>query len=170
MLATRAGALETPTPFVFTDVDGNRISTFDGHVSLVAIVTRTTQNDARTLADRVPRKYYGDPHVRLVTVINFQGRTFSSFHPVAKALIRRRLDAEAERLRPEYAAKHLSRDPRQDLFVVADFDGEATARLGVPAKASGTVILVIDGEGKVMVRWNVLPSAETLAAALARTE
>ncbi|MDQ6810107.1 MAG: hypothetical protein M3Z64_11900 [Verrucomicrobiota bacterium] len=155
---------------VVTDVDGDRLSTFDGHVTLVVIVPRARELDARLLADRVPKQYYGDPHVRLVTIVNFGGRTFRSLEGVANVLIRRRLDAEAQRLRPIYDARKLKRDPRHDLFVVADFDGQTSVRFGVPAETAGTTVLVFDGAGRLIERWSDVPAADGLAAALAQAD
>ncbi len=151
---------------MFTDVDGKTISTFDGHVTLVAVVTRETEADARVLADRVPRKYYGDPHVRLVTVVNFQGKLYRSVHGVTAAFIRRRLDGEARRLQPIYQANRLSSDPRHDLFVIADFTGQVSATLGVPRDASNSTVLVFRGDGRLQEGWSEVPSAAAVASAL----
>lgn len=152
------------------DVDGNQISSFDGHVTLLAVVTRANQDDARVLADRVPRQYYGDPHVRLVTVVNFQGKIYRSLRAITSAVIRRRLEAEAQRLRPIYEGKRLAHDPRRDLFVIADFDAEMTAGLGLPRDRQDTTVLVLNGEGRLVEGWNGVPSAGALSAALSAAD
>ena len=47
------------------------------------------------------------------------------------AIIRHRLDVEAKELQKIYSARHLNRNPRSDMFAVADFDGKAVSQLGV---------------------------------------
>lgn len=173
VLVSPASAGEMPSGAgyrrVLTDVDGRMISTFDGHVTLLAVVTRETEADARLLADRVPRKYYGDPYVRLVTVVNFQRKLFHSLEGVTAAFIRHRLDGEARRSQPIYQANRLTRDPRPDLFVVADFPGEASAGLGVRDE-SGSTVFVLAGDGRLQQSWHEVPSATDIASALSAAD
>ena len=57
---------------MFTDVDKRQLSTSDGHVIIISVVTRENEAKAQALGDRVPHQYYGDPKFRLITLVNFQ--------------------------------------------------------------------------------------------------
>ena len=152
--------------FVMLDVDGNRLSTCDGHVTIVTVTTRSNEPKAHQVGDRVPNRCLGDPHYRLITVVNFQKEINLFFRPVASAIMRARLDSEAKRIRPIYAAKHLSRNPRQDLFAVADFDGTVARTFGISYAPDEFAVFVLDGTGHVRGRWNRIPLQTELAAAL----
>jgi hypothetical protein len=149
---------------VLTDVDQRQVSTADGRVSVVTIVTRANEHDARVVGNRVPQQYYADPNLRFVTIVNLGPHP--TLHGIFSAFIRRRLELEVQRLQPIYRAKGSSRDPRQDLFIVADFDGTAVSQFGVPADAKKTSVFVIGGDGRVVADWDHLPPSEELAAAL----
>ncbi|MGI8482269.1 MAG: hypothetical protein ACR2MF_09435 [Chthoniobacterales bacterium] len=154
-------------PVSVVDVDQNRLSTADGHATVVTVVTREDENKARELGDRVPDEYLGNPKFRMITVVNLRGKSFGPLRTLTAALIRRRLDNEARRLQRIYSTKHLKRDARQDLFAVADFDGQIASRFGVPTSSDAFVALVFNGNGRLIRRWNELPSAEEIAAGLA---
>src|SRR5207253_5165083 len=111
-----------------TDVDQHRLSTSDGHVTIITVVTRKDEQKAQMVGDRFPRLYLGDPKYRLITVVNFQQKIFPPFRRIVTAIIRRRLDVEANELQKIYSAKHLNRNPRSDIFVVADFDGKSVSQ------------------------------------------
>ena len=150
----------------FTDVDQEQLSTSDGHVSIVSVVTRENEAKGQALGDRVPKQFYGDPKFRLITVVNFQQGIFSPFRGVLMAIIRHRLDAEAKNLQKVYTERKLKRNPRDDIYVVADFDGKAVSQLGMAPKSSAFAVFVFDGRGRLIRRWNDVPSAEELTAAL----
>jgi hypothetical protein len=154
----------------FRDVDGNDLSTNDGHVTVITVVTRADEANARAVADLVPDQYVGDANYRYVTLVNFQGRLARPFHGLTRAIIRTRLASEARELKPQYLAKKIARDPRDDLHVIADFDGSAVARLGLPANDAGVAVFVFDGKGKLVARWNGVPPDDSLAKALASAE
>ena len=82
------------------------------------------------------------------------------------AMIRRRLDAEAKRLQPKYAAKNLSRNPRQDVYAVADFDRALVSQLGLTSDATPFRVLVLAGDGALLRDWTELPTAQELAITL----
>src|SRR5689334_23371739 len=50
------GALSTGNtyPISFLDLDGNKLSTADGHVTIVVLTTAADREEARTVGDRVP--------------------------------------------------------------------------------------------------------------------
>ena len=150
----------------FTDVDHEQLSTSDGHVSIVSVVTRENEAKAQALGDRVPRQYYGDPKSRLITIVNFQQGIFVPFRGVIMAIIRHRLDAEAKNLQKVYAERKLTRNARDDIYVVADFDGKAVSQLGIAPKSSEFAVFVFDGRGRLVRRWNDVPNADALAQAL----
>jgi hypothetical protein len=150
----------------FTDVDKRQLSISDGHVTIISVVTRENEAKAQALGDRVPKHCYGDPKFRLITLVNFQQGIFVPFRGVIMAVIRHRLDAEAKNLQKVYSERKLTRNPREDIFVVADFDGKAVSQLGIAPKSSEFAVFVFDGRGRLVRRWNDVPSAEALAAAI----
>jgi hypothetical protein len=99
-------------------------------------------------------------------VVNFQKTFFPVLRGITLAFIRHRLDLEAERLKPIYRAKGSDRDPRQDLFVVADFDDEVGRQFDVSPDSKKSAVFVFAGDGRLIARWNQLPSSEDLSAAL----
>jgi hypothetical protein len=149
----------------FTDVNGRRLSTADGRTSIVTVVTRATEHDARVVGDRVPLKFYGDPNFRFITVIDL--RNFpAAMHGMVLAWIRHRVTLEAERLRPVYQEQKIQRDPREDVFVVGDFDGSAAGQFGVPAGAKRSSVFLFAGDGRLVASWKKPPPADDLEAAL----
>ena len=115
----------TTAHFSFKDVDGNEHSIAGGHVTIITVVTRQNEAQAQAVADHVPDRCLGDRRYAYITLVNFQKKLFPALQGLTRTIIRNRLDAEANRLRPEYTTKHINHDPRQDMFVVADFDGKA---------------------------------------------
>jgi hypothetical protein len=170
LTATPAQAIElrpgNAYPLTFTDVDRHQLSTSDGHVTIITVVTRKDEQKAQQVGDRVPHVYLGDPKFRLITVVNFQKGIFPPLQGMIMAIIRNRLDAEAKDLQKIYTAKHLTRNSRSDIFVVADFDGKTVTQLGIAATSSEFAVFVFDGRGRLVRRWNDVPSAEALAAGL----
>jgi hypothetical protein len=82
------------------------------------------------------------------------------------AVIRYRLDAEAKELQKIYAERQLKRNPRDDVFVVADFDGKAVSQLGIAPTSSEFAVFIFDGHGRLVRRWSDVPSTEALAQAI----
>jgi hypothetical protein len=146
-----------------TDVDGNTLSTADGHVSVIVLSKQTDLDKARLVGDRVPEYCLGNPTYRLITVIGFENGHARPTRMILNALTRRRLNAEAKRLQPRYFAKNLTRNPRDDVFAVLDFDGAVAAKLGTPAGPSMFQVLVLDRKGELLERWTDVPTAEQLA-------
>ena len=150
----------------FPDVDRQQLSTSDGHVTIITVLTRKDEQKAEQVGERVPRIYLGDPKYRLITLVNFQRGIFPLFQGMINAIIRNRMDAEAKELQAIYTAKHLTRNPRSDIFVVADFDGKAVSKLGISPSSSEFAVFVFDGRGRLVRRWNDVPGSEALAQAL----
>ena len=149
-----------------TDVDHQQLSTSDGHVTIITVLTRKDEEKAEAVGQRVPRIYLGDPKYRLITVVNFQRGIFPLLQGMINAIIRNRMDAEAKDLQAIYTSKNLTRKPRSDIFVVADFDGKAVSKLGIDPSSSEFAVFIFDGRGRLVRRWNDAPSAEALAQAL----
>jgi hypothetical protein len=148
----------------FTDVDGNKLSTASGYVTVIVLATPTDAAKARTVGDRVPEYCLGNPTYRMITVLNFQKKRSRLMRNIVTALVRRRLDAEAKRLQPRYTAKKIMRNPRRDVFAVADFDGTAVSQLGSIADSSVFRVFVFSRKGELLRRWNDVPSRDELAA------
>lgn len=168
----RGAALEQGRTYSFSlhDVDGNDLATADGHVTIITVVTRENEEQARAVADAVPDRYIGDPKYRYVTLVNFQRKLAGPLQRITRAVIRNRLDAEAKRLKPQYEAKKLTHEPRKDLFVVADFDGSAVAHLALAPEANDVVVFVFNRVGKLINHWTGVPPGNALAEAIVAAE
>ena len=153
-------------PLTFTDVDQHKLSSSDGAVTIIIVVTRKDEQKAEAVGDRVPRVYLGDPKYRMITVVNFQQKIYPAFRGLLSSIIRHRLDSEAQELQKVYSAKHLKRNARTDVLVVADFDGKAVSQLGIAPTSSEFAVFAFDGRGRLVRRWNDVPSSEALAAAM----
>ncbi|MDQ6624424.1 MAG: hypothetical protein M3Y86_13190 [Verrucomicrobiota bacterium] len=154
----------------FRNVDGHDLSTSSGYITIITVVTRETQDKAQAVADLVPDRYLGNPRYHYVTLVNFQRKIFGPFQGLTRAVIRQRLDAEADKLRPQYAAKKINRNPRDDIFVIADFDGSAVQKLGLASDANGVSVFVFNGRGKLVERWNGVPPDDSLGKAIVAAE
>ncbi|MFL6569012.1 MAG: hypothetical protein ACJ8LI_07565 [Chthoniobacterales bacterium] len=154
----------------FHDVDGNTLSTADGHVTIITVVTRQNEEQAHSIADQVPERCVADPKFRYVTLVNFQRKLAAPFQGLTRVIIRQRLDAEAQKLRPEYQQKKISRDPRKDMFVVADFDGSAVSQLGLLPDSNDVAVFVFNGHGKLIQNWAGVPPNDSLPGAIAAAE
>ncbi len=151
-------------PLKFADVEGNTLLTADGHVTIVVLITPSNLSKPQVVGDRVPDRCLGNPIYRMITVVRFAKHS----RPVRALLAagaRHRLNVEAKRVQPRYDARKIARNPRSDIFAVADFDGSAVAQLGIEA---GTVfrLFVFGRAGELMAQWNDVPSTEELAAVL----
>ena len=169
---TGSGALQPGQTYslTFRDVDGNALSTSDGHVSIVAIVTRRSEGKARAISERVPEHCVGDPRYRYITLVNFQRGLARPLQGLTRAVIRGRLDSEAKRLQPKYDARKIKREARRDLYVVADFDGSAVSQLGLSAALNEVAVFVFNGSGRLVQRWTDVPPGDALARAIAQAE
>ncbi|HEX8679526.1 MAG TPA: hypothetical protein VF683_06190 [Chthoniobacterales bacterium] len=154
----------------FRDVDGNDLSTAAGYVTIIAVASRENADKAKAVADRVPDRYIGDQRYRYVTVVNFQGKVPRPLYGLTRSIIRQRLEAEAKRFRASYQAKKIGRDPRRDLFVVADFDGTAVRQLGLTPESTDVKVFVFNREGKLVERWANVPPGDSLAKAIDAAE
>ena len=153
-------------PLTFTDVDRHQFSTADGRVTIISVVNRRDEAKAESVGERVSKICLGDPKVRLITLVNFQQNILPPLRGMVNAVIRHRLDQEAKDVQKSYAERHISRNARDDIFVVADFDGKAVSQLGIQPVSSEFAVFVFDGHGRLVRRWNDVPSEEALAQAI----
>lgn len=172
VLAAEPAALRIGQSYRFSlrDVDGNDLSTSDGHVTIITVVTRQNEDEAHAVADMVPDRCLGNPKYRYVTLVNFQRKLAGPFQGLTRAIIRNRLDAEAKQVQPQYLAKGITRDPRRDVYVIADFDGSAVAYLGLAPETNHVAVFVFNGAGKLINRWDGVPPAKALPDAIAAAE
>ena len=154
----------------FVDLDGNKFSTADGHVTIVVLTTPADREQARTVGDHVPDFCLGKPTYRMITVIHFTGRHMAIGRRMATAFIRHRVREEAKRLQARYDAQKISRDAKSDIFVVTDFDGTAASQLGQPAGAIDFCVFVFGRTGELLAQWHSVPSAGELGAAIKKSD
>ena len=157
-------------PISFLDLDGNKLSTADGHVNIVVLTTAADREQARTVGDRVPDFCLGNPSYRMITVIHFTGRHLAIGRRMATAFIRLRVSEAAKRLQARYDALKISRNAKSDIFVATDFDGTIASQLGQPAGATDFCVFVFGHTGKLLVQWHNVPSADELAAAVKKSD
>src|SRR6266516_5591370 len=119
-------------PISFLHLDGNKVSTADGHVTIVVLTTPADREQARIVGDHVPDFCLGNPTYRMITIIHFTGRHMVIGRGMATLFIRHRVREEAKRLQARYDAQKISRDAKSDIFVAADFDGTIASRFGQP--------------------------------------
>ncbi len=153
-------------PLSFVDIDGNKHSTADGHVTVIVLTTPADREKAHTVGDSVPEHCLGNPDYRMITIIRFARRHTVVGQRFATALIRHRVNEEAKRLQSRYDGKKIARDARKDIFVATDFDGSVSSQFGEPERATDFGVFVFGRNGELIAQWHGVPSAEQFAAAV----
>jgi len=148
------------------DVDGNALSTADGHLITVVLCSKANIDKARLIGDRSPDFCLGNPVYRMITIISFETKHRAPMRAVIKSVIRHRLDLEGRHLQTRYDQLKIARDARRDVFAAADFDGTITKQLGAEPAADLFRIFVFGKNGELIKEWSEVPSAEQLAATL----
>ena len=148
----------------FVDVDGNALSTADGHVTVLVVTTTADREKARAIGDRVPDYCLGNPKYRMITILDFTRRHTQIGREVATMLVRHHLDEEAKRLQVRYDEKKIARNARGDIFTVTDFDGTVSSQLSGQSPAVNFRVFVFARNGELLQQWDDVPSAEDLAA------
>jgi hypothetical protein len=166
------GELSTGTThsISFVDIDGNKFSTADGHVTIVVLTTSADREQARTVGDHVPDFCLGNPAYRMITVIHFTRRHMAIGRRMATAFIRHRVGEAAKRLQARYDAQKISRAAKSDIFVVTDFDGTIASQLGQSTEATDFCVFVFGETGELLAQWHSVPSADELAGALKKSD
>lgn len=154
----------------FVDLDGNKLSTADGHVSVVVLTTSADREKARSVGDHAPDFCLGNPAYRMITVIHFTRKHMALGRRMATGFIRHRVREEAKRLQARYDARKISRDAKSDIFVVTDFDGTIASQLGQSAGATDFCVFVFGQTGELLAQWHTVPSADDLAAAIKKSD
>jgi len=154
----------------FVDINGNKHSTADGHVTIVVLTTSADREQARIVGDHVPDFCLGHPAYRMITVVYFTGRHMAIGRRVATAFIRHRVREAGQRLQARYDALKISRDAQSDIFVVTDFDGTIAAQLGQPAGATDFRVFVFGKSGELLAQWHGVPSGDELATVLKKSD
>jgi hypothetical protein len=163
-------SIGTTYPISFVDIDGNKFSTADGHVTIVVLTTAADREQARTVGDRVPEFCLGNPAYRMITVIHFTRHHMAVGRRMAVSFVRHRMREEAKRLQARYDAQKISRDAKSDIFVVTDFEGTTASELGQSAGATDFCVFVFGQTGELLAQWHSVPSADELAAALKKSD
>jgi len=147
----------------FVDVDGNALSTADGHLTVLVVTTVADREKARAVGDRVPDYCLGNPNYRMITILDFTRRHTRIGREITTMLVRHHLDEEAKRLQARYDEKKISRKARSDIFTVTDFDGTVSSQLGGESPAANFRVFVFARNGELLQQWDDVPSAEELA-------
>jgi peroxiredoxin len=150
----------------FLDVDGNTFSTDDGHVTTVVLTTESEVDRARILGDRTPDYCLGNPTYRMITVVGFEKKHSKPVLMILTALVRRRLDTEAQQLQQRYDQLKIARNARLDVHTVADFDGEVAAQLGSSEDDTVFRVFVFGRNGALLKKWDDIPESQQLASVL----
>jgi hypothetical protein len=150
--------------FSFADIDGNKLSTADGHVTVLVLATAADWEKAREVGDRVPDHCLGNPNYRMITIIRFIRKHGPVMQKIATAVVKHRVTEEAKRLQSRYDTNKIMRDARQDIFTVIDFDGTVSSQLGEPAGATEFSVFVFGRGGELLAQWHGVPSDKQLAA------
>ena len=150
----------------FVDIDGDKLSTADGHLTVIVLATPADREKARTVGDRVPDHSLGNPNYRMITVIRFTRKHTVIGQRIATAVVRHRVNEEASRLQARYNGKGIGRDARKDIFIVTDFDGSVSSQLGESENPTGFCVFVFGRNGELVAQWHEAPSTEQLASAV----
>lgn len=159
-----AVSIGTTSSLSFADIEGNKLSTADGHVTVIVLTTPADREKARTVGDRIPERCLGNPDYRMATIIHFSRKHTAIGQRIASAIIRHRINEEAQRLQVRYDQKGIKRDARKDIHVATDFDNSVSSQLGEPT--TDFCVFVFGRNGELIAQWHGVPSAEQLAAAL----
>jgi hypothetical protein len=160
----------------FVDIDGHKLSTADGHVTVLVLATTGDADNVRAVADRIPDYCLGNSRYKMITIINFTRKHTVIGRTIATTFLRHRIKEEARRLQARYDARKIVRDARSDIFTVTDFDGTALLQLGGLGAASPTGggraeaasfhVFVFGKDGELLKQWDNVPAADDLAAVL----
>jgi hypothetical protein len=150
--------------FNMVDVDQHTLATADGHVTILVFTSSADVERARKVGDRVPDYCLANPEFRMVTILRFEKNHHAPMRAIVNALVRRRLDSEAERLNQRYRAKNITRNARSDVFAVTDFDGAVGSHVDLAPRSTQFRVIVLGRKGELLGNWSDVPTADELAA------
>ncbi|HEY4639034.1 MAG TPA: hypothetical protein VIG87_03870 [Candidatus Udaeobacter sp.] len=154
----------------FADINGQKLSTADGHITIVVLTTSADREQARSVGDHVPDFCLGNPAYRMITVVHFVREHLAIGRRMATTFIHHRVREEAKRLQARYDAQKIGRDARSDIFVVTDFDGTIASQLSQSPGATDFCVFVFGKSGELLAQWHTVPSSEELAAAVKKSD
>src|SRR5438132_11941772 len=99
----------------------------------------------------------------MITVVNFARKDILLGRKIATILVRRRLNEETKRLQPRYDATKITRNARDDVFAVADFDGTVSSQLGGQPEATDFRVFVFGKDGELLKQWDKVPASHEQA-------
>jgi hypothetical protein len=152
-------------PLDLVDVDGNKLSTADGHVTTIVLAPQSQVDRAHTVGERVPDHCLGNSVYQMVTVITFEKHS-GPVRAFLTSIVRHRLNSEAQQLQKRYDQLRVGRNARFDVHAVADFDGTVATKLGLSDGAATFRVFIFGQNGELVKKWDDVPDAGQLAAAL----
>ncbi len=150
----------------FSDIDGDALSTAEGHITTVVLIGKANVDKAHLVGDRTPDFCLGNADYRMVTVITFETKHSRPVRAFMTSVMRHRVDAEGKQLQSRYDQLKIARNARNDVFAVADFDGTIAAQLDAKPSATLFRVFIFGKNGELIKQWSDLPTAEDLSAAL----
>jgi hypothetical protein len=150
----------------FADIDGKTLSTADGHMTTLVLVSKANVDKARTVGEHTPDFCLGNPRHRMITVVAFKSNHTGPVRAFLTSVMRRRVASEAKQLQARYERLKIAHDPRQDVFAVADFDGLIAAQLKSKWSTDLFQVFIFGKNGELLKQWNDVPSAEEMAATI----
>ncbi|MFQ3670810.1 MAG: hypothetical protein SNJ84_05070 [Verrucomicrobiia bacterium] len=151
VLVALAAACWFSTPAVSAQqmetVDGLHLNLSDPAFSTVVIYSNQTVQRQTRAAGQMFDPLQGKPRFRLVVVVDLRGSLANWAPGYTIRRIKRDLDQEAVRLQPFFRANGNSGNPRDSLFVVADFTGSICTELGWPRPLKQEQILFFPRRG-----------------------
>src|SRR3982751_1809879 len=100
----------------FADVDGNALSTADGHITILVLAGKSNIDKTHAVGDRAPDFCLTNPVYRMITIVAFEKKHSKPVRMILTSLMRRRVDSEARQLQTRYDRLKITRDPRHDVF------------------------------------------------------
>lgn len=150
----------------FVDIDGHKLSTADGHVTVLVLATTGDSEKVRAVGDSVPDHCLGNPRYKMITIVRFTRKYAAIGRNIATMFLRHRVKEEARRLQARYDARKIVRDAGSDIFTVTDFDGTVLSQLGGQTEAAGFHVFVFGKDGELLKQWDNVPATNGLAAVL----
>jgi hypothetical protein len=137
-----------------TDIDGNTLSTADGPITIVVLVSKANVDKAHAVGDRTPDFCLGNPAFRMITVVTFETKHTRLVRALMTSVMRRRVDSEAKQLQIRYDQLKIARNARKDVFAVADFDGAIAAQFDSKPAATLFRVFVFGKNGELVEQWS----------------
>lgn len=150
----------------FNDIDGDTLSTAEGHITTVVLIGKANVDKADLVGDRTPDFCLGNADYRMVTVVTFETKHSRPVRAFMTSVMRYRVDAEGKQLQLRYDQLKIARNARKDVFAVADFDGVIAGQLDEKPGATLFRVFIFGKNGGLIKQWSDLPTAQDLSAAL----